>query len=168
MVRLAASHRVMRPQFYANPHLLPHFRLFSLCSAGRDKGANYFVEAALAEHIGFHLEALTAFLGKSAAFRVALTSLVSEIPSEGWMSIVLAPLREQFDRVEFCFDQTRTTGRGYYDTVCFKIHEISSDPPVELADGGAVDWTQKLLSNAKERLFISGIGSERVCALSNR
>jgi hypothetical protein len=34
---------------------------------------------------------------------------------------------------------------------------------LELADGGAVDWTQKLLSDAKERLVISGIGSERVC-----
>ncbi|MFN8418836.1 MAG: hypothetical protein U0528_06290 [Anaerolineae bacterium] len=31
------------------------------------------------------------------------------------------------------------------------------------ADGGAVDWTQKLLSNAKERCVIGGIGSERVC-----
>jgi hypothetical protein len=167
-VRLAASHRVMRPQFYANPHLLPHFRLFSLCSAGRDKGAHYFSNAALAEHVGFHLQALTAFLGESAVFRVAVTDLVSEIPSEGWMSMVLAPLREQFNNFEFCFDQSRTAGRGYYDTVCFKIHEISSEQPVELADGGSVDWSRKLLSNARERLFISGIGSERVCGLSSR
>ena len=34
-----------------------------------------------------------------------------------------------------------------------------------LADGGVVDWTQQLLSNAKERLVISGIGSDRVCKL---
>jgi len=168
MVRLAATHRVMRPQFVTNPRLLPHFRLFSLCSAGRDKGANSFLEAAMAEHVGFHLRALTTFLGKNSVFRVAVTDLASEIPSEGWLSVALAPLREQFDRVEFCFDQSRTTGRGYYDTVCFKIHEVSSDTPVELADGGSVDWTQKLLSNAKERLFISGIGSERVCALRHR
>jgi hypothetical protein len=32
-------------------------------------------------------------------------------------------------------------------------------------DGGAVDWTQRLLSNAKERLVISGIGSERLCGM---
>jgi hypothetical protein len=31
-------------------------------------------------------------------------------------------------------------------------------------DGGAMDWTQRLLSNAKERLVISGIGSERLCS----
>jgi hypothetical protein len=35
---------------------------------------------------------------------------------------------------------------------------------LELVDGGSVNWTQKLLSNAKERLVISGIGSERLCA----
>ena len=35
---------------------------------------------------------------------------------------------------------------------------------VELVDGGAVDWPQKLLSHNKERMVISGIGSERLCA----
>ena len=34
---------------------------------------------------------------------------------------------------------------------------------IELADGGVVDWTQRLLSSAKERLVISGIGGEWVC-----
>lgn len=30
----------------------------------------------------------------------------------------------------------------------------------EIADGGWVDWTQKLLENRKERLLISGVGLE--------
>jgi hypothetical protein len=34
---------------------------------------------------------------------------------------------------------------------------------LELVDGGSVNWTQQFLSNAKERLVISGIGSERLC-----
>ena len=42
---------------------------------------------------------------------------------------------------------------------------LAPDRPLSelLADGGVVDWTQRLLSNAKERLVTSGIGSERVC-----
>jgi len=28
-----------------------------------------------------------------------------------------------------------------------------------------VNWTQRLLNNAKERCVISGIGSERVCLM---
>ena len=35
-----------------------------------------------------------------------------------------------------------------------------------LVDGGEVNWTQKLLVNAKERLVISGLGSERVLMLT--
>ena len=34
---------------------------------------------------------------------------------------------------------------------------------VSLVDGGFVDWTQRLLSDRKERLLISGIGTERLC-----
>jgi hypothetical protein len=59
----------------------------------------------------------------------------------------------------------RTSGRGYYRDICCKIH-LDSDAGelMEVADGGSVDWAQKLLSDSKEALVISGIGSERVCA----
>jgi hypothetical protein len=40
---------------------------------------------------------------------------------------------------------------------------IRPNKRLELVDGCSVDWTQKYLSNAKERLMISGIGSERLC-----
>ncbi len=33
-----------------------------------------------------------------------------------------------------------------------------------IADGGTVDWTQRLLSDAKERLLVSGIGLELLAA----
>jgi hypothetical protein len=167
-VHLAASHRLLRPQFYANPQALPHFRVFNLCSAGREAGANRFESAALAQHVRFYLQALTSFLSGEASFRVTVTDLASDPPREWWLSTALAPLADEFRKVEFCFDQNRSAGRGYYHEVCFHVHETSSGQPVELADGGAVDWTQKLLNNAKERLFISGIGSERVCALSRK
>ena len=34
---------------------------------------------------------------------------------------------------------------------------------VNLADGGSAGWTERLLSNGKERLVVSGIGSEMEC-----
>jgi hypothetical protein len=50
--------------------------------------------------------------------------------------------------------------------LCCKIHvENDSGELIEVADGGSVDWLQKLLSDSKERLIISGIGSERVCGV---
>jgi hypothetical protein len=165
VVRLAASHRLLRPQLYPDSRLLPHFRIFNLCSAGRDRGDSRFEVESLAEHVRFYLRALNIFLGGSVSLQVSVTDLASDTPRERWLSGVLAPLREEFCDVAFRFDPSRTAGRGYYREVCFHIHETSAERPVELADGGVVDWTQKLLSSVKERLFISGIGSERVCAL---
>jgi hypothetical protein len=43
-----------------------------------------------------------------------------------------------------------------------RAHATFGDQTLEVADGGAVDWTRKLLADAKERLFISGIGIDRV------
>ena len=165
LVRLAASHRVVRPQFSGNATMLPHFRLFSLCSAGRDTGANSFEREGLAEHVRFYVKALSAFLGEAVPLRVSVTDLASDSPRDWWEAAVLAPLRYPLPRVEFGFDQSRTAGRGYYVGVCFHVFAVVAGSAIELADGGDVNWTQKLLNNAKERLFISGIGSERVCGL---
>ena len=55
-------------------------------------------------------------------------------------------------------------GRGYYVDLCFRIDAAaSSGQRLELVDGGSVDRTRLYLSNAKERLVISALGSERLC-----
>jgi hypothetical protein len=33
---------------------------------------------------------------------------------------------------------------------------------LEVPDGGRVDWTRKLLADDKERLFITGVGVDRL------
>ncbi|MFI5314613.1 MAG: hypothetical protein ACHQ6T_02850 [Myxococcota bacterium] len=158
-VHLAASHRHLRTQAFSGSLSFAHFRLFALCSAGSDSRGVRFHQSACDAHLRFYAELLRAFVGPSVALRVALTDLDSEAPR--------AALRWDDPRVEVVFDQSRASGRGYYTDVCFKIH--ARDPGgtwLELGDGGAVDWTRKLLSNAKERLVISGISSERICALT--
>ena len=58
-------------------------------------------------------------------------------------------------------DQRKT---GYYKGLVFHLYASpDGEEEIELMEGGDTDWTQKLLNNAKERLVISGIGSERVC-----
>jgi hypothetical protein len=46
-VHLAASHRLLRAQRYRDTSLVPHFRVFALCSAGRDLGNFRFELGAL-------------------------------------------------------------------------------------------------------------------------
>ena len=164
-VKLAASHRLVRTQQYDDPRLLPHFQMFALVSAGRDEGAHRFEASSLPEHIGFYVELLLRGVGvPESRIRVSITPL-----SEAFHQIVgaiwLPDLAARFPGVRVELDSARTQGRGYYENACFKLH---AQPPggeeIELADGGFTDWTRQLLSNAKERFLISGIGMESVGA----
>ncbi len=166
-VHLAASHRLLRTQNYGdNPHSVAHFSAFALCSAGRTLGGLRFELAALTLHISFYVRALRRFLGDAVPLRVALTDFNAGDRQALLDEHLLEPLRAVFPDLACGIDPQRAGGKGYYDALCFHIY--SAEPSgawLELADGGVVDWTQRLLSSTKERCVISGIGSERVCTL---
>jgi hypothetical protein len=162
-VHLAASQRLLRAQHSGDPQSLAHFSSFALCSAGRDTGNLQFELSALRLHIRFYLIALRAFLGPDILLRLSVTDLDSQ--ADRIEKDLLSVIRQEFAEVECDLDNQRTKGRGYYRALCFHIHARNqTGHDLELVDGGAVNWTQKLLSNAKERLVISGIGSERLCS----
>jgi hypothetical protein len=163
-VHLATSHRLVRAQQYKGPHLSAHFASFVLCSAGRDEGDFRFELTALRLHIGIYLRALRKFLDSNVRLYVTITDFKESSNQDSLESDLLTPIRDEFEFVECAIDNDRTRGRGYYLDFAFLIHaSASSGHPIELVDGGSVDWTQKYLSNAKERLVISGLGSERLC-----
>ena len=160
-VHLATSHRHLRPQQFDHPDFRAHFRLFAMASGCRDLGAHRFELGCLATHIGVYLRALKVMTGLS---HIRVT--VSEFGALG-ASVdddVFEPLRRQGLDVEYVRDRERTRGRQYYRDVCFSIDRVAgSTEMVNLADGGSAGWTERLLSNGKERLVVSGIGSEMVC-----
>lgn len=166
-VHLASSHRLLRGQkFGVGPGTRQHFRVFTLCSAGRDSGNFRFETEALNLQIGFYLRALRRFLGTGTGFRVAVSDFGSRDPRPMVRSGVVEKLQSAYKKVRIAVDQDRKQGRGYYGQLCFKIFATpSKGREHELVDGGDVDWTQKLLNNAKERMIISGCGSERLCEL---
>ena len=164
-VHLAASHRLLRAQHFEGPRLFAHFNSFALCSAGRDLGNMQFEFAALRLHIHFYLASLRAFLGPGIPLHLSITDLHSNAHAECIETQLFSTIRLEFEDIECVLDDQRTRGRGYYLDLCFHIHATAaSGQRLELVDGGSVNWTQKLLGNAKERLVISGIGSERLCA----
>jgi hypothetical protein len=163
-VHLAASHRLLRAQWYESPELGAHFRSFALCSAGRDQGNLRFELSALGLHIRFYLKSLRAFLDPSIPLHLSVADLDSTSRVELVETQLLSAIRSEFEEIDCVFDEHRTSGRGYYVGLCFHIHATAtSSRRLELVDGGSVNWTQQFLSNAKERLVISGIGSERLC-----
>src|SRR2546427_2180594 len=166
-IHLAASHRLLRGQkFGVGPGTRQHFRTFTLCSAGRDPGNLLFETETVGLHIGFYLLALMKFLGTKASLRVTVSDFGSKAARAAVQSGVVEKLQSAHRKIRIGIDQDRKQGRGYYGELCFKIFATPSNGrEQELVDGGDVNWTQKLLNNAKERLIISGCGSERLCEL---
>jgi len=168
-VRLCASHRVVRSQAYrAAPGVLTHFRLLGLCVAGRDEGSFQFEMTSLVEQISFYLRLLleASQLGYQAhQLRVTLTDLEQGRRAHTLDSQVLRPLVANYPAVLCELDPNRETGRGYYVGACFHIYATNvAGTEFELIDGGFTTWTQQILSNSKERLLISGLGTERLCS----
>lgn len=76
----------------------------------------------------------------------------------------ISELQEKYPTATFCFDIERIAGIGYYENLCFKIVAKNKAGMIfPIADGGMTDWTKKLLASKKERLLISGFGSELFC-----
>jgi len=163
-VHLACSQRVIRTQRFRSPSSLQHFRLFSLCSAGRDTGNLRFEINTATEHTRFYLKSLKDFLGPIIPLRARIIDLRPDSHDETIFKAPIEKLKQEFKDVDICLERIKIGETEYYRHLRFKVY---ASPPkgneMELVDGGDTDWTQKLLNNAKERLIISGIGSERLC-----
>jgi hypothetical protein len=127
------------------------------------------VEAALAEAGVTHEEVRDAVrahrLGGSERFlRERGIGALPQTQRSQLESDVIAPLRTEFPEAEFAMNQQRLEGLGYYRSFTLRISPQAPDGNrYPIADGGFTDWTARLLGNRKERLLISGIGSEFVC-----
>ena len=162
--KLCASHRLLRPHLPDDPASFPHFRIFSLCTAGRDRGSYGFEVAALREHLEFYVRLLQR--AGQAGFRLEAVRTTLTVFDETRFPVlkakVLKVLSRSYPSVEFMFNQEQESGQGYYSGVRFQMYaRDQAGTEYFLVDGGLTDLTQQLLSNRKERLLISGMGSER-------
>lgn len=162
-VRLASSQRVVRSQVFEGDLSFSHFRLFGLVAAGRDTGAHRFEQEAITEHIQFFREAMKR--AGSDHVRVEVSDFDG---SHGDVIAKLVSAVKGTD-IDVLEQPDREDGRGYYVGIPYGGYATWGSRTLEIADGGMVDWTQKLLSNpSKERLLISGFGVERVASSLKR
>ena len=78
---------------------------------------------------------------------------------------VYGPLAAAFPGARLGFRPGRLAAIGYYRGLLLNVDAEFEGVRYSIADGGTVDWTQRLLSDRRERLLVSGIGSERVARL---
>lgn len=207
VIRLCASHRVIRLQPFEGPGLTPHFRLFAMVTAGRDSGSWNFELEQLADHLRVYLRMFRMLEAAGFSIRGPLVEVSDMDAVEAalhtagvdheevrrnirahWFGgsdrflqehgidlardaehpllekAVLQPLRAEFPEAELRVNQARLEGLGYYRGFALRISPLAPDGNrYPVADGGFTDWTARLLGNRKERLLISGIGSEFLC-----
>jgi hypothetical protein len=159
-VKLAASHRLLRPREGA------HFGLVALGTAGRDRGSFAMQIDALSEHLGWHLGVITGH-APQLTLEVRVTDLSGGVRRDVLRERLLRPMQAAWPAVSWSFDDDRQAGRNYYTEACFAAHAVHPDGSrSNLSDGGFTDWTARLLADRKERLLISGLGSERLLGLT--
>jgi hypothetical protein len=164
-IRLCARSRQLRLQPFDTPGFSPHFGMFSLVSAGRDRGGLAFELESLREHLSVHLS----LLARLPALGYTVSELTVDVSDtardQGRLGAVerelFGGLAAAHPEVAFRLDPTREQGRSYYAGLCLSVNATdASGHRMNLADGGFTDWTRRLLSNAKERLMVSGMGIE--------
>ena len=157
-ISLATVQRVMRAQRFEGADSFSHFSMLAMVTAGRDTGNRTFEREVVLEHAGFVVAALMA--AGAEAVRIEISALPGSA-MEDVVADVLAVLATR-GGVEARAVHDRDAGVGYYEGVALRGEAVISGETVECADGGLVDWTQRLLENRKERLMIVGIGLDRL------
>jgi hypothetical protein len=159
VVRMCCVDRVLRLQPFPG-EFTPHFGLFSLVTAGRSQPGHAFELEALREHVAILLRLLAALaeLGyRTGPATVEVGGRRDRLDRVG--SAVFEPLQAAFPGASLRLAPDRRRAAGYYDGLMVEIL-VGEEGPLSVADGGATDWTQRLLSDRKERLLVSGIGTE--------
>jgi hypothetical protein len=159
-VRLAAVQRVVRAQQFA-AGMASHFGLLAMVTAGRDEGSLRFETAAVAEHLRFAVAGLRAVGAPGVV--LALTPL-----SDAGERIAAAAGEELAGTAASIVAAPAEAGRqAYYRHLCFKVYAVADGVQTEIGDGGFTDWTARLAGNGKERLLISGYGTDRLATLAS-
>ncbi len=151
-LRLCTVHRHLRTP-YVKPPFLPHFKIFCMVTAGKDGGNLLFEKQQLVEHIRFTTDYLKSFAAVEAV-RVVLKSTRKDNPM---FASLYDTITSEIKGIKFDSEQAE---QPYYQIIQFKTFITIRQKEYDIADGGLVDWSQKLSNNRKERMLTSGIGIE--------
>lgn len=163
-VHLCAAHRLMRAQKYQSPGSLPHFEMFSMCSAGRDAKGATFEADALAMHMRYHLALLRAVLGSEAGFVLKLSTF--GLPKSRAIAQAAVARLGGCQEVDVRYAD-EASGGGYYDGLRFQIGITKPDGSLALlSDGGLSAWGKRLLSDQKELMMTSGTPLEALAFMT--
>jgi hypothetical protein len=153
--RFCCIGRMLRTSFHANPAYTPHFTVAALVTLGPTTADAAFEKHALHEHVAAHEQVCREVYGIGplhleviphqghTATHPFLTACLEGLPAS--MPVTFRPPE---------------TGKGYYYGFQVKVMAYIGGVAQEVGDCGPVSWTQQLLQDKKERMFISGLGAQ--------
>jgi hypothetical protein len=157
LIKYCTTHRHVRGQYFTNPAFSAHFGVFCMVSGGYDSGGYSFELDQLMDHITFYSNRLLTIFQKEDLFVI--------VDSRDKRGIFHTKLKNNIDSVKERIDcqfKALDEKNNYYETVRFKIFLKYHGASIDLVDGGFVNWTQRILSNKKHRLLVSGTGLELI------
>lgn len=164
-IRYCTSHRLIRTQKFDIPGFSAHFKIFCMVSSDRDTGSYGFEKQHLLEHIRAYKEIFEQ-LFQIRHMKVKLIKSGGYSDPDGLFTRVMSHLQENIDGISvYAKDGNAVNGNNYYNGIQFKLLVDIKGIEYEIADGGFVDWSQKLLGNRKERMLISGMGVDFLLGL---
>lgn len=160
-IKCCAVQRHMRAQMVNIKGFSPHFTIGCLVTSGRDEGSFGFEFSAIADHLETLAELLKSLF-------VVDETFVKLQPRGNYSADFIAKLNHhltgRLPHLDIRIDG-QSRDNNYYQGVQFKVVIRKLGRELEIADGGMVDWTQKLLNDKKERYCISGFGLELLIKL---
>ena len=155
--RLCTVHRHIRTQPFPTGYF-PHFKIGCMVSSGLDTGNYVFECDKLLEQLRVLFDLLRGEMGLR-TLRLVLKRRGGYDERNPLIDQVYEHLVGGLPGEEIAREDA-PADNAYYKGIQFKLYAHVGERVWEIADGGFVDWTQRLLGNRKERLLISGFGLE--------
>lgn len=158
-IRFSTSHRHVRAQKFEQQGLVPHFNIFCMVTSGKDKGSYSFEQQSLFEHIRVYRDIFKTVFNTD--ITVSLNASRGYADSKGLIQRLSDYMNKQLPEVSLVKNSIERDNL-YYQGLQFTITAKLNGREINIGDGGIVDWSQQLLGNKKERMFISGIGLDMI------
>lgn len=165
-ISLCSVHRLVRAQaLLPGKGMTPHFKIFTAITAGRDSGSLEFEKTALLAHLSFYKKLFADHL-KLSGTRIIIKGLKGDAGNTERSKQLFDHVSRHLSGVDTSFAEVPEDKHRYYQHTRFSLNIDYKGTEFNMGDGGFVDWGAKLTSNAKERMFTSGLGVELLIKLT--
>ena len=161
-------HRHVRAQLFELTGFTPHFKILAMVSGGRDQGSHQFEIDNFQKHLNTYVNMLVNGVGIPLRDLAVHFTVFTNVAHNSPAGQLCERIMEGVVVKEVNIATMEQEGFTYYQKLRFKLVWNKAGQVLDIGDGGLVDWSQQLLQDKKERMLISGLGTEYLFRLLAR